>query len=120
MKNKTVLITGGSRGGMLFEMAKQYLLHEAKGVVIMSRKADTNAAIVKELSAFGPSHGEPGDVTNIEDCKRVVENSIKKFGSIEVLINGAAGNFLATASKLSPNGFKRVLDIDAQGTFNMS
>lgn len=86
----------------------------------MSRKADTNAAVVKELSQYGPSHGEPGDVTKIEDCKRVVENSIKKFGSVDVLVNGAAGNFLATASTLSTNGFKKVMEIDTVGTFNMS
>jgi peroxisomal 2,4-dienoyl-CoA reductase len=35
-------------------------------------------------------------------------------------VNGAAGNFLASASKLSTNGFKTVLEIDAIGTFNMA
>lgn len=35
------------------------------------------------------------------------------------MINGAAGNFLATAEKLSTNGFKKVIDIDCVGTFNM-
>ena len=119
MKNKTILITGGSRGGMLLEMAKFYLQHEAKGVVLMSRKAETNNAAVKELKKYGPCHGELGDVSNIEDCKRVVANAISKFGSIDVLVNGAAGNFLATASKLSTNGFKKVLEIDTVGTFNM-
>lgn len=42
MKDKVVLITGGSRGGMLKEMAKEYLRHSAKAVVLMSRNAEKN------------------------------------------------------------------------------
>jgi len=45
---------------------------------------------------------------------------VKKFGRLDVLINGAAGNFLASASKISTNGFRTVLEIDTLGTFNMS
>jgi len=44
---------------------------------------------------------------------------VAKFGRLDVLVNGAAGNFLASASKLSSNGFKTVLEIDTIGTFNM-
>ncbi len=42
------------------------------------------------------------------------------FGKVDILVNGAAGNFLAEAKSLTPRGFKTVMDIDAQGTFNMS
>jgi len=45
---------------------------------------------------------------------------VDRFGKIDVLINGAAGNFLASASKISANGFKTVLEIDTFGSFNMS
>jgi peroxisomal 2,4-dienoyl-CoA reductase len=45
---------------------------------------------------------------------------VNKFGRLDVLVNGAAGNFLASASKLSSKGFKTVLEIDTLGTFNMS
>jgi len=45
---------------------------------------------------------------------------VNKFGRLDVLINGAAGNFLASASKLSSKGFRTVLEIDTLGTFNMS
>lgn len=50
----------------------------------------------------------------------MVANVVAKFGRIDVLINGAAGNFLASAEKLSTNGIKKVLEIDTVGTFNMS
>lgn len=63
---------------------------------------------------------EPGDVRKIEDCRRVVSNTVEKFGGVHVLVNGAAGNFLASAEKLSTNGIRTVLEIDTIGTFNMS
>ena len=49
----------------------------------------------------------------------VVQYAISKYGHVDILINGAAGNFLAEAKSLSPKGFKTVMDIDAQGTYNM-
>jgi len=45
---------------------------------------------------------------------------VQEFGRIDLLMNGAAGNFLATAEKVSTNGVRRVLEIDTLGTFNMS
>ncbi|MGI8884077.1 MAG: SDR family oxidoreductase, partial [Pyrinomonadaceae bacterium] len=40
-------------------------------------------------------------------------------GKIDIVVNGAAGNFLCKAEELSPNGFGTVVDIDAKGTFNI-
>lgn len=59
----------------------------------------------------------PGDVSKLDDCKNVVAQVVNKFGKVDVLVNGAAGNFMATAEKLSPNGIKRIIEIDALGTF---
>ena len=45
--------------------------------------------------------------------------AMDKFGKVDILINGAAGNFLAEAgTSLTPRGFQTVLDIDARGTYN--
>ncbi|XP_077880948.1 peroxisomal 2,4-dienoyl-CoA reductase [(3E)-enoyl-CoA-producing] isoform X3 [Ictidomys tridecemlineatus] len=49
-----------------------------------------------------------------------VDQALKEFGKIDILINGAAGNFLCPASALSFNAFKTVVDIDTIGTFNVS
>ena len=49
-----------------------------------------------------------------------VDQALAKWGKIDILINGAAGNFLASAEKLSYNAFKTVLEIDTMGTFNVS
>lgn len=55
-----------------------------------------------------------------EKCDMAVKTIAQQFGHIDVLLNGAAGNFLASAEKLSSNAVKKVLEIDALGTFNMS
>ncbi|RHZ18425.1 hypothetical protein DYB31_005407, partial [Aphanomyces astaci] len=61
-----------------------------------------------------------GDVRRPEDAQAAVQVAVKTFGTLNVLVNGAAGNFLSTAENLSTNAFRTVLDIDAVGTFNMS
>jgi len=45
---------------------------------------------------------------------------VERFGKLDTVVNGAAGNFLAPAAGLSPNGFRTVVDIDLNGTFNTS
>jgi len=45
---------------------------------------------------------------------------VKHFGRLDILINGAAGNFLCSAADLSSNAFQTVIAIDLLGTFNMS
>lgn len=49
-----------------------------------------------------------------------MEFALSNYGQIDILVNGAAGNFLSEAKSLSPKGFKTVMEIDAQGTYNMS
>lgn len=53
-------------------------------------------------------------------CQAVVEFALSNYGQLDILVNGAAGNFLSEAKSLSPKGFKTVMEIDAQGTYNMS
>lgn len=50
--------------------------------------------------------GIEGDVRKQEDAKRVVELTFQHFGRLDILVNAAAGNFLAPAEDLSPNGFR--------------
>lgn len=59
------------------------------------------------------------DVRKNEDCIRTVEAVVAKFGQLDILVNCAAGNFLAATEDLSANAFKTVLDIDTVGTFQM-
>jgi peroxisomal 2,4-dienoyl-CoA reductase len=61
-----------------------------------------------------------GDVRRPDDVAAVVAAAADAFGGLDILVNGAAGNFRARAEELSPNGFGTVVDIDLKGTFNVS
>jgi peroxisomal 2,4-dienoyl-CoA reductase len=53
-------------------------------------------------------------------CQQAVDFVGQRFGRLDILVNGAAGNFLAQAKEISPKGFATVMAIDTLGTFNMS
>lgn len=60
------------------------------------------------------------DVRQPEQVEQAVAKTIEKFGRIDYLINGAAGNFLAPFENLSYNAFRTVIEIDLLGTFNLT
>jgi len=64
--------------------------------------------------------GVAGDVRDPAAVDAVVKKTVETLGGLDILINGAAGNFVCLAENLSPNGFGTVVDIDLKGTFNMS
>lgn len=70
-----------------------------------------------------PPHTPPPtqcDVRKPDDCTAAVAACIKHFARLDILVNCAAGNFLAVAEEMTPNGFKTVMEIDTIGTFVMS
>ncbi|KAG0471267.1 hypothetical protein HPP92_015813 [Vanilla planifolia] len=119
LKGKVALVTGGG-SGICFEIALQFGKHGA-AVGIMGRRKHVLDAAVDVLRSQGiRAIGVEGDVRKQEDAAKVVESTVKNFGKLDILVNGAAGNFLVAAEDLSLNGFKTVLDIDTIGTYNMS
>lgn len=107
---------------MLYTIAKELLRFGAK-VAIMSRNEENIKKAVNELNSTFSSQNCMGvkcDVRNYKEICEAVDQIIEKFGKIDVVVNGAAGNFLAPVDKLSANGFKTVLEIDTMGTFNVS
>ncbi|XP_054795923.1 peroxisomal 2,4-dienoyl-CoA reductase [(3E)-enoyl-CoA-producing]-like [Prosopis cineraria] len=118
LKGKVALLTGGG-SGIGFEISTQFGKHGAS-VAIMGRRKQVLDSAVSSLRSLGiPAVGFEGDVRKQEDAKRVVESTYNHFGRIDILVNAAAGNFLASAEDLSPKGFKTVMDIDSVGTFTM-
>lgn len=113
------LITGGA-SGIGLEISRQLGLHGAK-LVLTGRRQKVLDVAVAALKAEGIEvSAVQGDVRNPEDCIKAANFAVSTYGKLSILINCAAGNFLATAETLSPKGFKTVMDIDTNGTFNMS
>ncbi|CAI5946220.1 unnamed protein product [Closterium sp. NIES-65] len=118
LQGKVVLITGGG-SGIGLEISRQFGRHGAR-LAIMGRREAVLRAAADELAKEGiEALPVMGDVRRKEDAHSAVAATVERYGRLDVLINGAAGNFLAAAEDLSVNGFRTVLDIDAVGTFNM-
>ncbi|PIN12223.1 Reductase [Handroanthus impetiginosus] len=118
LNGQVALLTGGG-SGIGFEISAQFGKHGAS-IAIMGRRKKVLDDAVSALKSLGiPAVGFEGDVRRREDARRVVEATVEHFGKLDILVNAAAGNFLAAAEDLSPNGFKTVMDIDSVGTFTM-
>lgn len=120
LKGKTALITGGGTG-ICKEIAKVFSGHGAH-VAITSRKQenlDSAKAEIEEVTG-GKVVAKAADVRNYEQVEAVVKATADAFGGIDILINGAAGNFPCPIAGLSPNGFNTVVQIDLIGTFHVT
>jgi NAD(P)-dependent dehydrogenase (short-subunit alcohol dehydrogenase family) len=117
-RHQHVFVAGGSRGINL-GIAKAFARAGAH-VVVMSRSADKVAQAAAELEALGAQAlGLSADVRDPAAVQAALEQAHARFGPIDVLVSGAAGNFIAPAKDLSPNGFKTVVDIDLNGSFHV-
>lgn len=116
MTKQTVIVTGGSSG-----MGKAMATHLALGgwnVLITGRTEETLETTANEIKQKGGSIAYfQMDVRHPEDADQMVKFAVDTFGDVDALINNAAGNFLVPSEKLSPNGWKAVIDIVLNGTF---
>jgi len=118
LKGKVALITGGGTG-INFGIARTLGSHGCI-IAITGRRKEVLEKATSLLTKEGiTSFGIPGDVRKYDDCKKAANDTVTKYGRIDILVNGAAGNFLCAAEDLTPNGFRTVMEIDAFGTFNM-
>ncbi len=115
----TVVVTGGGTG-----LGKAIALEFARlgaQIAILSRKPEHLAAGVAAMEAVGAKAiAVACDVRDAEAISRAFDEIETKLGPVDVLINNAAGNFPSPAEEMSPNGFRTVVDIVLNGTFNCS
>lgn len=113
---QTVIVTGGGTGigkGIATEFARA-----GAKVAILSRKPEHLDAGVEAIRAIsGQAMAVRGDVRDADSIAAAFDAVEAAFGPVSVLINNAAGNFPAPAEKMSPNGWRTVVDIVLNGTF---
>lgn len=115
---KTVLVSGGT-SGINRGIARGFARSGAR-VYVLSRSAGKVTDAVAELIELGPdAAGMPADVRKAEEIEAAFADCVERFGAIDVVVSGAAGNFPAKAQDISSNGFRAVLEIDVLGTHHV-
>src|SRR5436190_9394634 len=119
LKDKVALITGGGTG-ICRGIALRFAEHGCH-VAITSRKIEHLEPTRDELKTRGVrAMAKAADVRDAGAVSDMIAAVVADLGRIDILINGAAGNFICLAENLSPNGFGTVVDIDLKGTFHVS
>ena len=119
LKGRVALITGGGTG-ICRGIALAFAAHGCD-VAITSRKPEHLEPTVGELRARGVrALAHAADVRQPDAVDAMMRAVVGELGRLDILVNGAAGNFICLAENLSPNGFGTVVDIDLKGTFNVS
>jgi NAD(P)-dependent dehydrogenase (short-subunit alcohol dehydrogenase family) len=120
-KGKAVFVAGGS-SGINLGIAKAFAANGAH-VAIASRSVERVAGAVAELRALAAPgariEGYSADVRDADAIAAVLAQAHAAIGAFDVLVSGAAGNFVAPALGMSAKGFRTVVDIDLNGTFHV-
>jgi NAD(P)-dependent dehydrogenase (short-subunit alcohol dehydrogenase family) len=119
LKDQVAVITGGGTGIGLAIATRLGAL--GARIAIASRDSahlETGCAALRE-AGIDPLAIQL-DVRKTEQVDEMVERTVKHFGSLDILVNNAAGNFICRAEDLSPNGWNSVIGIVLNGTFYCS
>ena len=117
LAGRTAIITGGS-SGIGLGIAEVFGMLGAN-LVLVGRQTDKLEEAGKLLAGTGAQVlALSSDVRDYAATQEVIRSTLERFGGLDVLVNNAAGNFHCPFEALTPNGWRAVVDIDLNGTFN--
>ena len=127
LKGHVAFVTGGGTG--ITGGVARALAEAGANVALVSRSIEHLEPAARAINdarnsalgdtAMGEAFAIAADVRNPEEVEKAIAAAAGRFGKIDIVVNGAAGNFLCAAEELSPNGFGTVVDIDLKGSFNV-
>jgi citronellol/citronellal dehydrogenase len=121
--NKTVLITGGTRG--IGKAIGLRLAKEGANIVIAAKSVEENAklggtifsAAAEMEAAGGKALAVQCDIRFEDQVKNVIDKAVEKFGGIDILVNNASAISLTGTEQTEPKRFDLMHDINVRGTF---
>ena len=118
LSGQVAIVTGGSRGlgraiALLFAQA-------GANVVVNYVKNKTSA---EELKEEAERYGvevliEQGNIANYADCKRILENTLRQFNKVNILVNNAGIWEPGNIGDITPDSWQRVIDVNLTGVYN--
>jgi len=120
LTGKTAIVTGGGRG--LGAQIAEGFAEAGANLVLCSRRVEaceeTAERIQKEIG--GQCLALPCDVRNPEEVQRVVDQTMERFGRIDILVNNSGASWGTPAIDMPLDAWNKVMDINVTGTFLMS
>lgn len=116
LAGKTAVITGGG-SGLGFAMAERFLQLGAR-VAISGRRESVLREAAVTLGALGEILAIPCDVRDLFQVEELFAETVDRWGSIDILVNNAAANFVSPTEDLTPNAFRVIVDTVLMGTIN--
>ncbi len=118
LKGKNIVVTGGGSG--LGKAMTRYFLELGAKVAITSRNLEKLKNTAKELEEETKGECLPlqCDVRHYDQVENMLQQTVEKFGSVDILLNNAAGNFISPTERLSANAFDTIIDIVLKGSKN--
>jgi NAD(P)-dependent dehydrogenase (short-subunit alcohol dehydrogenase family) len=117
LAGKSAFVAGGTSGINL--AIAEALVGAGARVAVLSRSQEKVDAAVGRLEAHGEASGYAADVRDFAAVDAALAAFHEAAGPIDIVVSGAAGNFVAPAASISSNGFRSVLEIDLLGTFHV-
>ncbi len=118
LENKVIVVTGGGSG--LGKSMTRYFLELGAKVAITSRNLEKLEGTAKELEneTGGKCFAVQCDVRDYDQVEAMRDKVISELGTIDILLNNAAGNFISPTERLSANAFDTIIDIVLKGSKN--
>jgi NAD(P)-dependent dehydrogenase (short-subunit alcohol dehydrogenase family) len=118
LTDKVIVVTGGGSG--LGKAMTKYFMELGAKVAITSRDLEKlrNTAMELEAETGGTCLPLQCDVRHYDQVEAMLQETLKQFGKVDVLLNNAAGNFIAPTERLSAHAFDTIIDIVLKGSKN--
>ena len=119
VEGKVIIVTGASSG--IGEKTAEVLAAEGAKVVLAARRKEKLEDVANRIiAAGGEAYTVSGDVSVREDCDRIAEETVKKYGRIDVLVNNAGIAQQKLFTDITPDEWKKMTGVNLDGVFYCS